>query len=175
MKNYRLFLRSACAGFLLISLSSGAEELSGKIVRILDGDTVELVTLPANVPAVEVPVRVRLNGIDAPEKKQAYGQRSKQHLADLIGGKWVKVIFTKHDRYQRLLGDIVMKECKPECHTLDVNADMVNAGMAWAYRYHNEATSPKMASLEATVRSRKQGLWKDSNPVEPWKWRREHH
>lgn len=175
MKNCRLVFQLFCAGLLTISLSSGAEELSGKVVRILDGDTVELLTIPANVLAYEPPTRIRLNGIDAPEKKQAYGQRSKQYLADLIGGKSVTVSFTKHDRYQRLLGDIVLKECKPECHTLDVNAAMVNAGMAWAYRYHNKATSPKMASLEATARNSKQGLWQDSNPVEPWKWRREHH
>lgn len=86
MKNYRLFLRSACAGFLLISLSSGAEELSGKIVRILDGDTVELVTLPANVPAVEVPVRVRLNGIDAPEKNRLTGSARNSTLPISSGG-----------------------------------------------------------------------------------------
>lgn len=175
LKMCRLVFRVVCAGLLVVSLPSVAAELRGKVVRILDGDTVELATVPANVLAYEPPIRVRLNGIDAPEKKQAYGQRSKQYLATLIGGKSVTVSFTKHDRYYRLLGDIVLKECNLECHALDVNAAMVHAGMAWAYRYHNEVTSPKMASLEATARSSKQGLWQEPNPVEPWKWRRKHH
>ena len=167
--------RSVCACLLAVSLPSVSADLGAKVVRILDGHTVELATIPATVLAYESPNRLRLNGIDAPEKKQAFGQRSKQYLADLIGGKSVTVYFTKYDRYHRLLGDISLKECKPECRTLDVNAAMVHAGMAWAYRYHNEATSPKMASLEATARNSKQGLWQEPNPVEPWKWRRVHH
>lgn len=159
---------------LLITAPALSQELPGKVVRILDGDTIEVKTLPDNMPVTEIPVRVRLNGIDAPEKQQPYGQRSKQFLADMIGGKWVTMAIDGHDRYNRSLGDVFIKQCLPKCETVSVNAAMVKAGMAWAYRYHDVAVNPHMAALEATARSESLGLWRDKTPVEPWKWRREH-
>lgn len=151
-----------------------AASVEARVTRILDGDTVELKTLPANLMVTEAPIRVRLNGIDAPEKKQAYGQRSKQYLADMVGGKWVTVAIDGHDRYKRSLGDIFIKQCLQECETVSVNAAMVKVGLAWAYRYHDEAVNPHMAELEATARSEGLGLWQDKAPVEPWKWRQAH-
>jgi len=168
-------LRALCRALAVIVLSAPASaDISGHVVRILDGDTVELKTLPADVMVTEAPIRVRLNGIDAPEKKQPWGQRSKQYLADMVGGKWVTVAIDGHDRYNRSLGDIFVKQCLPKCETVSVNAAMVKAGMAWAYRYHDVAVNPHMAALEATARSEGLGLWHDKTPVEPWKWRREH-
>lgn len=170
-------LKALCPALIAMMLSapaSASDDLRGQVVRILDGDTVELKTLPADVLVTEAPIRVRLNGIDAPEKKQPYGQRSKQYLADMVGGKWVTVAIDGHDRYHRSLGNILIKQCLPKCETVSVNAAMVKAGMAWAYRYHNRAVNPEMAALEATARSEGLGLWHDKNPVEPWKWRREH-
>lgn len=170
-------LKALCPALTALMLSAPAsalDNLHGQVVRILDGDTVELKTLPDRIPVIEIPIRVRLNGIDAPERKQPYGQRSKQYLADMIGGKWVTVAIDGHDRYKRALGNIFVEQCKPKCETFNVNAAMVKAGMAWAYRYHNAAVNPDMAALEATARSEGKGLWHGKNPDEPWKWRREH-
>ncbi|HCC8071318.1 TPA: thermonuclease family protein [Klebsiella aerogenes] len=160
---------------MALSFSSLASAtIEGTVTRVLDGDTVEVKTLPSNVLVTEAPIRVRLNGIDAPEKKQPYGQRSRQYLASLVGGKQITVAVDGQDRYHRTLGDVFVRQCKPECETVNVNAAMVTAGMAWAYRYHNVAVTPEMSALEATARSEKKGLWHDTLPIEPWKWREEH-
>lgn len=159
---------------LVLGLCAPYEALAATVTRILDGDTIEVKNLPENMLVIEIPVRVRLNGIDAPEKRQPYGQRSKQYLTDLIGGKSVTVAIDGHDRYNRILGDVSVLQCLPKCETVSVNAEMVKAGMAWAYRYNNVAVSPPMAELEASARSQGLGLWHDKTAVEPWKWRHTH-
>ncbi|HAH4691393.1 TPA: thermonuclease family protein [Escherichia coli] len=158
--------------FLAVTFPSLAS--TAKVTRILDGDTIEVKMPSEDTPVTEISVRVRLTGIDAPEKQQPYGQRSKQHLADMIGGKWVTMAIDGHDRYNRILGDVFIKQCATKCEAVSVNAAMVKAGMAWAYRYHNVAVNPHMAALEVTARSEGLGLWRDKKPVEPWKWRQEH-
>lgn len=144
---------------LLLALPPLAQaDFSGRVVRVIDGDTVSV--LSGNEM-----YRVRLNGIDAPESKQAYGQRSKQSLIALAAQKNVLVIGNKQDRYGRYLGTIMNEN-------LNINAEQVKTGMAWAYRFHGKATDMKMLVLEKIARSSGVGLWADPNPVEPWKWRR---
>lgn len=133
-------------------------DFSGRVVRVIDGDTV-------SVLSGKEMYRVRLNGIDAPESKQAYGQRSKQSLIALAAQKNVLVIGNKQDRYGRYLGTIMNGN-------LNINAEQVKTGMAWAYRFHGKATDMNMLFLEKMARSSGVGLWADPNPVEPWKWRR---
>ncbi|HCI4281971.1 TPA: thermonuclease family protein [Klebsiella variicola subsp. variicola] len=143
---------------LLFTLPSLAQaDFSGRVVRVIDGDTV-------SVLAGNQMFRVRLNGIDAPESKQAYGQRSKQSLIALVAQKDVLVISSNQDRYGRYLGTIMKG-------TSNINAEQVKNGMAWAYRFHGKATDMKMLALEKSARSSGVGLWADPNPVEPWKWR----
>ncbi|EAB8175330.1 thermonuclease family protein [Shigella sonnei] len=133
-------------------------DLNGKVVRVLDGDTVEILV-------GQQTTRVRLNGIDAPEKDQPYGQRSRQYLTGLIGGKQVVAIGGNKDRYGRLLATIIL-------HNQDVNAIQVYAGMAWAYRYQGRLTVERYADYEHNAKSANRGLWSQKDPIEPRKWRK---
>ncbi|HDR2614733.1 MULTISPECIES: thermonuclease family protein [Enterobacteriaceae] len=133
-------------------------DIHGHVVRVLDGDTVEVLE-PGNRLT-----RVRLAGIDAPEKSQPFGQRSRQALTALTADKSVHVSGSTQDRYGRLLGTIWSD-------TTDINAVQVKTGMAWAYRYHDRASVAEYVGLERLARESRSGLWADPSPVEPWRWR----
>jgi endonuclease YncB( thermonuclease family) len=103
-----------------------------------------------------------MNDIDAPEKKQAYGQKAKQTLAALIAGKMVRVVWKKRDRNQRILGTVFFVD-------RNINLQMVQLGMAWHFiKYSND---PEFARAEKDARSAKRGLWLDSQPLAPWLFR----
>ncbi|EBG8071303.1 thermonuclease family protein [Salmonella enterica subsp. enterica] len=145
---------------------SQSPELIGKVVRVLDGDTFELLV-------DQQPVRIRVTGIDAPEKDQPFGQRSRQSLAGMVDGNPVAVRVKGKDRYGRTLGAVYAKICAPSapCLAVYVNAEQVKTGMAWAYRFHGQAVDPAMLKLETQARGERVGLWSTPNAVEPWKWR----
>ena len=134
----------------LISLT--AEQ--SKVIKISDGDTITMLSGKEQT-------KVRLYGIDAPEKKQDYGQKSKQFLASLIAGQVVEVEPKGKDRYKRTLGIIYYKG-------QDINAQMVLNGYAWAYVKYSKI----YVDQETTARENKLGLWQSSNPTPPWEWRR---
>lgn len=135
-------------------------DLTGRVVRVIDGDTLQILS-DGNLS------RVRLVGIDAPESKQPYGQRSKQNLLKLVGQKKVLAKGKATDRYGRYLAVIYLDG-------VDVNASQVSAGLAWAYRYKGKAINPGYVELEEAAKYNKSGLWSDPHVVEPWKWRKEH-
>ncbi|WP_252382672.1 thermonuclease family protein [Escherichia coli] len=140
-------------------------ELVGKVGRVLDGDTFELLV-------DQQPVRIRVIGIDAPEKGQPFGKQSRQSLASMVDNNPVAVLVRDKDRYGRTLGTVYAKICTPApCRSVYVNAEQVKAGMAWAYRFHGQAVDPAMLKLETQARSERVGLWSAPNAVEPWKWR----
>lgn len=146
--------------FLLVFLSFGAfADFSGKVVKVIDGDTVDVLTTKAKT------VRVRLFGIDAPERGQAYVNKSRQFLANLIAGKNVFVKENTKDFYSRTLGVIFYDN-------ENINAKMVENGYAWAYRFKNKATDESMIVLESQARLNRLGLWRDSNPIAPWDFRK---
>ena len=110
--------------FLLLAivlLPAHAETLTGKVVRVIDGDTI--VVLDAD----KVQHKIRLQGIDAPERHQAFGMKSKAYLSDLVAGKSVVVDYSKYDRYGRVLGKVIV-------NGKDVNLEQIEAGMAWHYK-----------------------------------------
>ena len=125
-----------------------------KVIKISDGDTI-------TVLSGKEQTKVRLYGIDAPEKKQDYGQRSKQFLASLIAGQVVEVEPKGKDRYKRTLGIIYHKG-------QDINAQMVLNGYAWAYVKYSRI----YVNQENTARENKRGLWQSSNSTPPWEWRK---
>ena len=108
------------------------ETLTGRVLRIKDGDNI--VVLDAN----KVQHKIRLQGIDAPERRQAYGTKSKEHLSDLIPGKSVVVDYSEYDRYQRVLGMVLLAG-------EDVNLEQAEAGMAWHYNRYEREQSPQAA------------------------------
>ncbi|MDJ8400752.1 thermonuclease family protein [Salmonella enterica] len=140
---------------ILFSGSLCAFEIQGTVIRVLDGDTIEV--LQANKP-----VRVRLENIDAPEKKQAFGNWSANQLKSLISGKTVTVTYTQTDRYGRVLGLVETKH-------INVNRSQVISGAAWVYERYN--TDKALPALQWEAQMHNRGLWADSQPVPPWEWR----
>lgn len=147
------------AAILLVLLTeNAAADIQGKVIRVLDGDTIEVLQITNQRS------RIRLNGIDAPEKNQGFGQRSRQYLNDQLALKMVTITGDKTDRYGRLLGTVWLVG-------QDINAEQVRNGMAWAYRYHGKPVNAEYETLEKNARVQKLGLWSEPNPVEPWRWR----
>ena len=143
---------------LLILAPAVQATLTGRVVRVIDGDTVVVQTAPATE------VRIRLAGIDAPENGQPFGQRARQFLASRIAGRGVEISGDSRDRYDRILGTVW-------ADGRDINAELVCGGMAWAYRVRNEAQNPVYLQCENAAREQKKGLWQAPSPVPPWQWR----
>lgn len=137
--------------------------LQGKVIRVLDGDTIEIKTLPAKIVVYEVPIRVRLINIDAPEKKQPFGRWSTSQLKTLVAGKQVTVSYSHKDRYGRIIGHVFTT------NGTDASRFMVQSGAAWVYERYNADES--LPALQREAQKQKRGLWADSNPVPPWEWR----
>ena len=142
---------------LLFTLSAQAETLEGKVIKIADGDTLTLLT-PSNQQ-----VKIRLAGIDTPEKKQPFGNKAKQALSNLAFQKQALVEIAAKDRYGRTIGVVFVDG-------LNVNAELVKQGMAWVYRKYTD--DERLYVLESEAKQAKRGLWLDKNPIPPWEWRR---
>jgi endonuclease YncB( thermonuclease family) len=148
---------------LLFTAPSGADTLQGRVVAVTDGDTVKV------LDASNTQWKIRLMGIDAPEKKQAFGIRSKSNLSDLVFGKTVTVEYSKKDKYGRTVGKILV-------NGVDANLEQIKAGMAWHYKKY--AKEQPMADRETyaqaveQARARQRGLWSEAEPVPPWDWRK---
>lgn len=149
----RLF---ACV-FLFLATLLHAETISGKCVGVTDGDTATILVDGTRQ------VKVRFDGIDAPESRQDFGQKAKQKLADLIYGKEVRVEISSKDKYGRSLGKVYVGSTY-------TNLEMVRSGMAWHYVKYSNAID--LANAEKEARAKKIGLWSHVNPTPPWKWRR---
>lgn len=167
-------MRSLLAGLLLVATAQAAE-LEGKVVGVSDGDTVTV------LDASKTQHKIRVAGIDAPEKGQDFGQRSKESLSGLVFGKMVRIEWSKDDRYGRKVAKVWVAadpSCvQPDCpKTLDAGLAQLTVGMAWWYRkYAGEQSAEdrgryELAEDEAKVR--RVGLWRDAGPVPPWDWRR---
>lgn len=154
--------RIAILGLLLVSFIATAETYTGRVVAVADGDTVTV------LDSTNTQHKVRLAGIDAPEKKQPYGQVSKQYLASLVFDKTVTIETTKRDRYQREVGKVIV-------NGRDANLKQLESGLAWHYKkYADEqpvADRQSYAAAEVSAQQRRQGLWQDANPVPPWDFR----
>ena len=149
---------------LLLATTLHAAEIQGTVVAVSDGDTITVLT-PAKKQH-----KIRLLGIDAPEKAQAFGTRSKQSLSDMVFKKEVVIEYKTQDRYKRYLGKVLVDG-------KDANLEQIKAGMAWWYRDYKRSQTPEdqkaYADAEAIARGSKVGLWADKQPVPPWDWRRQ--
>lgn len=145
-----------CFIFTIIIPLSAYADFTGKVVSVADGDTI-------TVLVDHTQIKVRLIEIDAPEKKQAFGNRSKQVLASMVFGKVVQVEEHGKDRYKRTLGRVVVEG-------LDANTEMVRLGYAWVYRKYSK--NPVLLQIEQEAREARRGLWGENEPVPPWEWRK---
>ncbi len=148
---------------VFLSLTAFADSLTGKVVKITDGDT--LYVLDANYKEH----KIRLAGIDAPERKQAYGLASRKHLASIVAGQQVTIEYKKRDRYGRILGKVWI-------NGVDACLEQVKAGLAWHYKKYQREQSPEdrqlYADAENKARNERLGLWRENNPIPPWEHRR---
>ena len=141
--------------FLFIPLISVAQ-LQGKVVAVADGDSFTLLVDKKQI-------KIRLHGIDCPEKKQDLGTVAKDYLAGLVFGKVVMVKKMNKDRYGRTVGIATV-------HGLNVNEALLKAGLAWHYKTYDK--NPAWAHLEETARKEKKGLWIQPNAIPPWQFRK---
>lgn len=158
--------------------------MQGRVVGVTDGDTLTV------LDAAQQPHKVRLAGIDAPESGQAYGQQAKLYLSDLVFGQQVDVVWQKRDRYERIVGKVMVatstcRTTSTACpRTQDVCHAMLAAGLSWWYRKYASEQPSADARLyeqaEQQAQRSKVGLWALPGPVAPWEWRQkrrhsEHH
>ena len=153
-----------------------AELLTGRVVGVSDGDTITV------LDATKTQHKIGVAGIDAPEKKQPFGQVAKENLSRLVFNKEVDIEWTKIDRYRRIVGKVLVASpnCASTCsRTFDAGLSQVSGGLAWWYRkYANEQPAddrPKYEQAEQGAQSRNQGLWGDKAPIAPWDWRKVDH
>lgn len=149
--------------FLLWPLISAGAELQGRVVGVLDGDTVDVLVSEHDS------YRIRLAGIDAPERAQPFGKVAKQAMSDLVMGRDVRVEYEKRDRYGRIIG-VVM------AGGTDAGMGLIEQGLAWHYKRYAHEQKPQQRvdydEAENAARVKRSGLWADSNPTPPWEWRR---
>ena len=148
---------------LLLSNIVNAKTIEGLVVGVADGDTITVLDQQKNT------YKIRLQGIDAPEKKQAFGEKSKQSLHDLVHGKQVRIEYDKEDKYGRIVGKITLDD-------LDICLQQLVLGMAWHYKkYQNElSVADRVVYNDAELKSKslKLGLWADETPMPPWEFRK---
>lgn len=143
---------------LLLFPLGWAHAFTGEVVGVMDGDTIEVLH---NGKAE----RIRLQGIDCPEKAQAFGQRAKQATSELVFSRRVTVESHGVDKYKRTLGTVMLSD------GTNVNRELVAQGWCWWYQKY----APEdlvLAALEVTAKLAHKGLWHDPNPVPPWEWRK---
>lgn len=152
-----------CALIAGISLTTLADTLIGKVVGVADGDTITV------LDGQQAQHKVRLMGIDCPEKAQPFGQNAKQSLSDLVFGRSVNVEWQKLDRYERVVGKVLVSG-------QDANLEQVRRGLAWHYKKYEREQEPLdraiYAQAEIEARMGNRGLWSDPSPIPPWDWRK---
>jgi endonuclease YncB( thermonuclease family) len=133
-----------------------------KVVKVTDGDTVNV------LDQTRTQHKIRLGGIDAPERSQDFGRKSTENLAGYVAGEYIEVEYNKRDRYERIVGKLV-KDGR------DINLLQVKDGFAWHYKYYQRDQSASDRALysaaENEARGKSIGLW-SAPAVPPWEWRR---
>jgi endonuclease YncB( thermonuclease family) len=155
-----------CLATLLLFVAGNlnATTLQGKVVHVADGDTITV------LDATNTQHKIRLQGIDAPEKAQPFGQKSKQSLSQMVYNKQVTVEYQKKDKYGRTLGKVLH-------NGTDVCLEQIKLGIAWHYKKY-KSEQPKedretYAQAELEARTKTVGIWKDKNPTPPWEFRKQ--
>jgi endonuclease YncB( thermonuclease family) len=152
-----LFITFIC---LFLHSSAIATTITGEVVKVADGDTITILT-----PEREQ-VKIRLYGIDTPERKQPYSRKAGQFTSSLVAGKKVQVEVYDNDRYGRIVGVVF-------ADGVNVNEEILRAGYAWQYRKYCKADfCDDWLKLEEQAKAAKLGLWSEPKAMPPWEWRR---
>ncbi len=157
----KALLLATILGFVSVTVSH-AESLAGRVVGIADGDTLTI------LDSSNQQHRIRLSGIDAPEKRQPFGSRAKESLSALAFGKGATVEWSKRDRYGRIVGKVTV-------NGEDVGLQQLQSGLAWWYRQYareqNAQDRAIYAQAEDAARATRLGVWSDPQAVPPWEYR----
>jgi endonuclease YncB( thermonuclease family) len=151
-----------------VTYTFGLEHMAihGRITGIVDGDTINVLILGKQH------IRVRLAFVDAPERGQAFGQRAKQAMSELVFGKDAKLRPHTIDRYGRLVARVIIDN-------QDAGLELLKQGLCWVYEKYVGEASPEIQTsyraAQVVAQSEKTGLWQDAVPVPPWEWRKEKH
>jgi len=148
----------ALVDFISWPTLSLAGDFRGKVVAVIDGDTIEVLHNQHTE-------RIRLNGIDCPQKGEAYGHKAKDAVADLIFGKEVTLQTHGLNKYGRTLADVLLVD------GTNVNRELVKDGRCWWYRKYAPGDTV-LEGLQGEARKGKYGVWSSSNPVPPWSYRK---
>lgn len=143
-------------GWALLLAQPAYADFTGKVVKVADGDTITVLHGSEQI-------KIRLAGIDAPEKAQPFGNVAKQSVSEMVFGKEVRVVEQGRDRYGRTIGRIYQGD-------IDVSAEQIKQGMAWVYRKYTKEAA--LYQLEEEAKQHRIGLWADVEPTPPWAWRK---
>jgi len=154
----RLWPLVVLLAFLIPAPDAAVSEYQGEVVRVLDGDTIEVLHN-------QHPERIRLSRIDCPEKRQSYGQKAKHAASVLAFGKDVTIQTHGHDKYRRTLGDVIL------LGGINLNQQLVKDGWCWWYRKYAPGDMA-IEGLEKDAREARKGLWADPSPSPPWVYRK---
>lgn len=161
--NYFTTIPAILLTFFSLFAFADTTQYQATVIGIADGDTITV--LDAN----KEQHKIRLQGIDAPEKSQAFGKVSRHHLSQLVFSKTVTIEFEKMDRYQRQVGKVLV-------NGTDANLEQVSNGMAWHYKKYEGEQSPEdrneYSVAEQKARSLGKGLWVEDKPIPPWEYRK---
>lgn len=153
-----------CVIVLLAPVVCWGDSFSGRVVGVSDGDTVTVLVNGHDQ------YKIRIAGIDAPEKKQPFGQRAKALMSDMVYGRDVTVNWDKRDRFGRTVGVVLVSG-------QDAGKSMLLAGLAWHYKKYqgdqSQLDRERYSAAEGVARSERVGLWVDKDPVPPWEWRKQ--
>lgn len=149
---------------LHLPLIAGAEPRTCLVVGVSDGDTF---TARCGGPGSYEQIKVRIAAIDAPEKAQPFGQRSRQSLAGLCHLQQAAIYGRDTDRYGRLVADV-------QCRGQEVARHQVAQGMAWVYERYAKIVDAPLYRAQDAAQDGRIGLWRDAEPVAPWEWRKGH-
>lgn len=151
-----------CLFWLFLYFPALSQPLSGRVVAIADGDTLTI------LDDEKTQHKIRLAGIDAPEKGQPFSQKAKENLSRLVFGQVVTIEGEKRDRYGRRVAKVLL-------HEVDAGLELVKLGLAWHFkryqREQNQSDRKSYAEAEEKARAERLGLWADPNPVDPSEWR----
>ena len=156
----------------MLAIPAHVEEIVGKVMAIADGDTVTI------LDSSKTQHKIRLASIDAPERNQPFGNTSTQNRSALLLHKQIRIETEKKDRYGRLVGKIWVEpvDCSGCGMTLDANLAQVTLGLAWWYRDYAHEQSEKDQGqyefAEKDAQTKGVGLWKETEPLAPWDWRK---
>ncbi len=154
----RKFIMNALILGALLLLCPSAEAWTGKVVKIMDGDTIEVLR-------DRHPVKIRLYGVDSPERDQDFGSKARQFTAGKVFGKEVEVMEVERDRHGRTVAWV-------QIDGTSLNKELLEAGLAWWFRRY-APHEKELKEAESRARNLRIGLWSLDDPLPPWKFRRE--